>query len=60
VLSEAVVAVIGVQVVFGLAVSAWTGSLAAGFADLWRGYPGIVIQIAAGSFLAMHLRRAGG
>ena len=59
VLSEAVIAVIGVQVVFGLAVSAWTGSLAAGFADLWRGYPGIMIQIAAGSFLAMHLRRAG-
>ncbi len=56
VFSEAVVTVIGVQISFGLAVTALTGSPSVGFADLWQGYPGIVIQIAAGSFLAMLLR----
>jgi hypothetical protein len=60
VLSEVVVAVIGVQVVFGLVVSALTGSLMADFADPWQGYPGVAIQIGTGSFLALHLRRAGG
>ena len=60
ILFQAAAAVFAVQVVFGLAVSTFAGSFAAGFADLWRGYPGVAVQIAAGSLLALLLRRADG